>query len=294
MLHLVSLLGVMAISFAAILVRLADVSSTTATFYRCVYATPILLLIWWARRAADLRTRRSHVVGLLAGVVLFLDLSLWHEAVLRIGAGLGTVLANIQVVFVGLVGWLLHGERPSRLAFVTTPCILVGVVLVSGLGRSDAHGHDPVGGVIFGVLAGAAYAGYLLTLRAANPDAGPPAGPLSEATIGAVVATALLGPVVDPGFAWRIPIEAHAWLLVLGLVAQVCGWLLIGTSLPRLPALETSVMLLVQPIVTMLWGALLLGEGTSPVQLGGVALVLAGVGLLTALGSVRPARSGHP
>lgn len=294
MLHLVSLLGVLAISFAAILVRLAAVSATTATFYRCLYATPVLLVIWWVSRAADVRSGRSHRVGVIAGVVLALDLSLWHEAILRIGAGLATVLANTQVLFVALAAWVLYGERPSRLAFVTTPCMLIGVVLVSGVGQADAYGRDPVGGVVCALLAGAAYAGYLLTLRASNPTAVPPAGPLAEATMGAVVVTGLIGPVVDPSFAWRISAESHAWLLALGLVAQVCGWLLIGTSLPRLPALETSVMLLVQPIATMLWGVLVFQEHSSSVQLIGVALVLTGVALLMVRGTVRRAHQGRP
>ena len=144
---------------------------------------------------------------------------------------------------------------------------------------------------MFGVLAGAAYAAYLLTFRAAQAPAAPAAGPLMEASLGAALGTSLVGPFVDPGFTWNVPLESHVWLLALGLLAQVAGWLLIGSALPRLPALETSVMLLAQPIATMLWGVVVFGEGASRTQMAGVALVLAGVGFLTVVGSVRP-RSG--
>ncbi len=57
-----------------------------------------------------------------------------------------------------------------------------------------------------------------------------------------------------------------------------------------MPALETSVLLLVQPMATVLWGYLIFTEVLSAVQWGGVALVLGGVALLTVRGSVEPER----
>ena len=65
------------------------------------------------------------------------------------------------------------------------------------------------------------------------------------------------------------------------------GWLLIAIVLPRLAALETSVILLTQPLLTVLWASLIFVERLSKVQWIGVALVLGGVGLLSIRGSVR-------
>ncbi len=78
------------------------------------------------------------------------------------------------------------------------------------------------------------------------------------------------------------------WLITLALSSQVLGWLIIGATLPRLPAAMTSVLLTVQPIGTMALAALIFGEDPSGLQLGGVLLVLAG--LLVASVS-RPRRS---
>ncbi len=59
-----------------------------------------------------------------------------------------------------------------------------------------------------------------------------------------------------------------------------------------LPALETSVLLLLQPMLTVLWGLLLFAEYLSGFQWAGVALVLGGVAALTLRGSVeRPAEA---
>ena len=64
------------------------------------------------------------------------------------------------------------------------------------------------------------------------------------------------------------------WLFTLALSSQVMGWLLISASLPRLPAALTSVLLTVQPIGSVALAALIFGESPTPLQLGGVALVL--------------------
>ena len=68
--------------------------------------------------------------------------------------------------------------------------------------------------------------------------------------------------------------------MTLAITSQVLGWLLITTSLPRLPAAMTSVLLTVQPVGSVALAALILGESPSPLQLLGVALIVAA--LLTA------------
>jgi drug/metabolite transporter (DMT)-like permease len=61
--------------------------------------------------------------------------------------------------------------------------------------------------------------------------------------------------------------------------------MLISNSLPRLPAALTSVILTIQPVGSVALGVVLLGEDPSPLQLCGVALILAG---LVSLAARRP------
>ena len=80
--------------------------------------------------------------------------------------------------------------------------------------------------------------------------------------------------------------------MLLALTSQVLGWLLISVSLPRLPAALTSVLLLVQPI-----GSVLLAvadprrSGRRGCSCAGVCVVLAGVLLATLK---LPARAAAP
>ena len=285
MTRLFALLGILGISFSAILVKQADVSPSTAAFFRTAYAVPVLFLLWALIRRRDRRPASLRWMAGGAGLFLALDLAVWHRSIALIGAGLATVLANTQVVFVGLAAWVIHRERPTGLAFVTIPVVFAGVVLISGLGRADAFGDDPLGGVAFGLVAGASYTVFLLVFRASNRGLAPTAGPLLDATVGAAIGS-LIGGLADPDFSFAITWPAHGWLLALALVSQVGGWLLIAAALPRVPALETSVMLLLQPMATVLWGFLIFAEYLSAAQWAGVALVLGGVGALTLRGSV--------
>ncbi len=284
--RLAAVAGVLGISFAAILARAAAVAPATTSFFRTLYALPFLGMIWLARRHLDRRPLSIHALAFGSGLFLSVDLTLWHRSIELIGAGLGTVLANTQVLFVGLAAWIWWRERPTALARWAVPGVLVGVALLSGLGRDDAYGEDPLAGVLFGVGAGLAYAAYLLIFRASNRAyLAPTAGPLLDATAGAVVGSLVAG-LFDSDFSLVPEWPAHGWLLLLALVAQTFGWLLIAQALPRLPALETSVLLLVQPVATLLWARLIFDETLGVLQAIGVVVVLAGVATLSLRGSV--------
>ena len=69
------------------------------------------------------------------------------------------------------------------------------------------------------------------------------------------------------------------------MTSQVIGWLLITTSLPRLPAAITSLTLTVQPVGSVALAALILAEAPTALQLVGVAVVLVAVITATAPGA---------
>lgn len=287
----IALVGVVAISFAAILVRAAGTSPSTAAVFRGAYALPVLagLALWLG---PDARPRRARLLAVGAGVLLGADLTVWHHSIGYIGAGLATVLANLQVVLVGLAAWILHGERPSIGTQVAVPVALVGVALTSGLGRLDAYGTRPVLGTALALAAAVAYTGYLLVFRQANRDQGPTADPLLDATLGLTATTLVLGLLTDPALSLVPRWPAHGYLLLLGAGVHTVGWLTIAYALPRLPAVTTSLLLLLQPTLTMVWGLLLFAETPSLVQWLGVALVLAALASATLWDALQARKEG--
>jgi drug/metabolite transporter (DMT)-like permease len=284
--YLTGTAGALLIAFSAIFVRVADVAPSTAAVFRCAYALPALgLVAFLERRGGGVRPWRVRRWSLAAGLFFAADLTFWHYSIEFVGAGLATVLGNVQVVVVPLAAWLLLDERPDQRLLVAVPVVLGGVVLISGVLGAGAYGEDPLLGAVYGLLTALAYSGFLLCLRAGSD--GRPGAPLFDATLVAAVAAALAGVVagtVDLAPTW----PAHGWLLALALTSQVVAWLLISLSLPRLPAAVTSVLLTLQPVGSVLLGIALLGEAPSVVQLAGVLVVLTGI-LLATLRVRRPA-----
>jgi drug/metabolite transporter (DMT)-like permease len=262
-------------------VKASEVAPPTSAFFRCFYAVPVL---WLLARGAR-RTARERRLAWGAGVLFAIDLVAWHYSIEYIGAGLATVLGNLQVVLVGLTAWLVLAERPEARALVAVPPALIGIVLISGALEDGAYGSDPTKGAIYGIVTALSYTGFILMIRQSGSGANP-AAPLFEATWVAAAGCGLAGIALgDIDFAPSWP--EHGWLLLLAMSSQVLGWLLITSSLPRLPAAVTSVLLTLQPLTSLGLGIVLLGEDPTALQLVGAGFVL--VGLLTAAGSRRPA-----
>ena len=286
------LVGAVAIAFSGILFRLAEVSASTGAFFRCLFALPPL---WLLARLEDRRygPRRGRPLWMawIAGAFFAADLVLWHNAIEHVGAGLATVLGNTQVVLVGLLAWALLGERPQRSALGAIPIVGAGVVLISGALEQGAYGSNPPLGALYGVLTGIAYSGFLLSLREGSRDLRRFAGPLFTATLAAAIGCAAIGLAVgdlDVTPSW----SATGWLVLLALSSQVAGWLLISMSLPRLPAVVTSILLTLQPVCSVFFAALIVDESPSLLQLAGAACILAG--LVTATVGRRPVPAAEP
>ena len=272
-----ALAGAIAISFSGILYQASEVSPSTGAFFRCLYALPALwIVVRFEERLLGPRPRELRRWAWLAGAFFAADLLLWHHAIEAVGAGLATVLGNMQVVMVGLLAWALFGERPSNRSLAAIPVAMGGVVLISGVLEEGAYGDNPELGVLFGVLTGVAYSGFLLTLRHGAGERRRVAGPLFDATLASAVLVLPFG--LAFGDLDLLPgLEAQVWLVLLALSSQVLGWLLITVSLPRLPAVVTSILLTLQPVATVVLAAILIDENPSPLQLAGAATILAGL-----------------
>ena len=196
------------------------------------------------------------------------------------------MLGNLQVAFVPLVAWAVLSERPgapraghaaarARRRRARSPARSSRAPTATTRARA----------CIFGAATGLTYAGFILLLRAGGADLRRPAGPLLDATVVATVTASSAGLII--GDADLVPSwPAHGWLVLLAMTSQVIGWLLISSSLPRLPAALTSLLLTIQPIGSVLLGALIFAETPTALQIAGVGAILAGLVLVS---RVRPA-----
>jgi drug/metabolite transporter (DMT)-like permease len=104
--------------------------------------------------------------------------------------------------------------------------------------------------------------------------------------MGASSAVALAALTVASGESFDVP-TAGAWasVIALALVVQAFGWIVLAKHVPRVPSSVAALLLLLQPTLATVWGALAFGETLGVWEAAGAVAVLAGI----YLGAMRPA-----
>ena len=278
-------LGAMAISQSSPLAKLSGASPAVVTLFRGAVALPFLALL--AQREGHAPARRDRALAVLAGGLFALDLQCFHISIPLLGVALATVVPNAQVFIVGLFA-ALAGERTPGRAIVAIPFALVGLLMLArvvdpfGGGVIStavvSAGSDPALGVLWGIGAAAFYGLYLIITRrisTASSAVGPftmlrdsALGTIAVSLLIAALGGALLPPQIWPGV---------GWLVLLALISQVLGYPLINASIPHLPSVVGSVLLFVQPLMTLVAGVIIFGEIPSPGQLVGALVLFGGV-----------------
>jgi len=277
----------MLVSFAPILVKALgrlDLGPTAIAMWRCVLGAAMLLAA--AARAGALRPPRGTMLLLLgAGLAFAADLAVWHRSIERVGAGMATILGNTQVFVTAGLSALVFGERLSMRFLVAAACALGGVVLLVGVASDVALTADYLIGVAYGLATGLIYGVFLTVLRAAG-NVGRAPSILTLPTWFTLWSALFLfgGATVEAELV--LPGGALAWglLLALALVAQVIGWSVITTSIPRVPGSLAGLVLLLQPVLATVWGVLIFGELLRPLQI---------LGALVTLGAIYAVARGH-
>ena len=288
---LIALAGAVAISFSPVLYVYSDTNPSTGAFFRMLYALPALALLAYLVRKSDTRSSRTRWTAFGAGLILAPDMLSYHSSMIFIGIGIATLIGNSQVIIVTLASWKLFGEKPNQAILVSLPIVIIGLALISGIADTDPYGEDPVKGVVFGTMAAFFYSSFLILFRYSNRELAPSSSVQLDATAGAALGLLVLGLLPLRSVAIE-PLElhptwpGHGWLIVLAMLCQVAGWLAIAHALPRLPAAHVSFAVLLQPVLTLVWGYVILHqEGHSQNQVIGIFLVLAAIIAVTLYGS---------
>ena len=294
---LIALAGAVAISFSPVFYVYSDTNPSTGAFFRMLYALPALVLLAYLVRKSDTRSSRTRWTAFGAGLILAPDMLSYHSSMIFIGIGIATLIGNSQVIIVTLASWKLFGEKPNQAILVSLPIVVIGLALISGIADTDPYGEDPIKGVVFGTMAAFFYSSFLILFRYSNRELAPSSSVQLDATAGAALGLLVLGLLPLSSLAIE-PMElqptwpGHGWLIVLAMLCQVAGWLAIAHALPRLPAAHTSFAILLQPVLTLVWGYVILHqEGHSQNQVIGIFLVLAAIIAVTLYGSASGAEA---
>lgn len=273
--------GALGVSTSGLFVALSTTSPGTASFFRCVFALPVLIPLAIAeRRHRGAPTARQHGWAAAAGVLFAADALFWTQAIYEVGVGLSAVLVNTQVVMVPLLARLIDRE-PLSTRFVTLlRLVALGTVLTGGIFESGVTGTAPLAGTIHSALAALCYSAFLFLLRRGGPDQPPVQSYVT--TIGSAACAAPIGGALTGGVTLAPGWGPAGWLVLTAICGQVLGWLLVALSSPLLRVEVSSALLLLTPIGALLLAAVFLGQVPSALQVIGCALVLGSAYLITA------------
>jgi drug/metabolite transporter (DMT)-like permease len=184
-------------------------------------------------------------------------------------------LQGTAPLYLMLLGPAVLGERLSLADLVFAGLLAIGMLLFFvGVEPTWATAPDPAAGNLVGAATGLTWALTLLGLRWLGRDG---ASRGSELAGPAVVAGNLLACLLCLPFALPVPAAAAAdWLVVayLGVFQIGLAYVLMTRGLRSLPALEVSLLLLLEPVLNALWAWLVHGEQPGSWSLAGCAIIL--------------------
>lgn len=279
-------LAAVGFSVKSVLIKLAyayGVSATTLFALRQIFAVPFfVLLALWSHRAdhsalpTPSRRDWAHVVGLgLLGYYLaaFLD----FLGLTYISAGMERLILFLYPTVVVLLSawWLKERIRPRQLVALCLSYAGIGLVFAAQIRVTGSSEALWIGsGLVF--TSAVVYAVYLIgSSRVVHRF-----GAIRFTTWSMLVATAA---GLTQFFAThglddlRLPAPVYVLSFVMSLFATVIPTLLMAEGLRRIGANQAALVGTIGPVVTMMLGAVFLGEHLGPVQVAGACLVLTGV-----------------
>ncbi len=256
------LAGITSVQFGSALAAtlFATVGAGGAVFLRLASATVVLVAIW--RPHVHGRARRELGLAVTFGVVLAVMNIAFYHAIARIPLGIA-----VAIEFLGPLGVAVAGSR-RRLDMAWVALAAFGVL---ALMRGSAHGLD-VGGVLLALLAGGAWAAYILC----NARMGREFSDGSGLALAMAVACMLAAPfgIAEGG---RELLTVHTMVVgaVVGVLSSVIPYTVEMEALRRIALATFGVLMSLEPAVAALAGFLVVGQALTTREIAGIALVIA-------------------
>jgi len=275
--------GVGAISTAAVLVRLCEAPPLAVAAYRLGIAALVLVVVGAFRGSGPAGWRAAGWCA-VAGGLLAVHFAAWIASLALTTVAASVVLVTMNPLFVAVVSWWWLGEPPDRRTAVGIAAGLAGAFLI---GWGDfGSGREFLAGDLLALLGAAAMSGYLLVGRRVQALLDTRTYVTRVYSVAAALlaaAAALRGELLGP-----YPARTYGYFLLLALIPQLLGHTAINHALRHLTAPRVAAVILGEPVGSTLLAWAVLGEVPRPSTWLGGALVLGGILLVC-----WPVRSGE-
>jgi drug/metabolite transporter (DMT)-like permease len=264
--------GVLAVSAAAIFIRLADAPALAVAFWRNALGVLVLLPLALYWREAFPRGR-TLFYGVASGVALGAHFGFWISSLDYTSVAASVVLVSTQPVFVAVLAYLLFGERTSPLSFAGILAAIAGTVIIAG---DDSVGSAALLGNALALAGAVTVAVYVLIGRSSRTG-GIGVLPYSVVVYSAAALSLLPVALVLEVPLWGYSGETWLWLWAITLGPQIMGHTVFNWALRYVEASIISGTILAEPVVSALLAWLILAEKPGIATVIGGAVVLLGL-----------------
>lgn len=253
-----TMLAALVWSTAGVLVKLLHQDAFTILFYRSLYAGLLFLAVF--RKEAMHFDRRAFLISIFYAPLLICFVS---STKLTTAAN-AIFLQYIAPAIVLILEPKLLGTKMKRYNLVTVVACLLGLSFF--LFEQKSTGHHWLGDGL-ALMSGFFLAGLILSLRFSNR---------SEQMSGILLGNLWVVLVTLPAFLKSGPAtpNEHLMLAFLGFVQIGLGYLLFTYGQRRIPALEGSLISMLEPILNPIWVLIWYGEKPALWSLIGGAVIL--------------------
>lgn len=277
--YMAVLMGVLAVSFSALFVRLSEAPALIIATYRLLFTFLILAPFTIANNRRELAqlSRKQILLACASGVFLALHFATWFTSLKYTSLASSVVLVTTQPIFVVIGSYLFFHEQVSTKALWGGALAMIGSIYI---GATDFQvGGDALLGDLLALTAAMLVSGYLLIGRKLRANVHLSA--YTFVTYGASSITLIVASLLTKTpFG---PYPAKEWLL-FGALAVVCtigGHTVFNWALKYVQASVVAVSVLGEPLGAILWAIIFLNEVPTWRQSMGGLLILLGLFVFT-------------
>lgn len=274
-LGLLAIVGaVLCFSVSSSIVKLAETPGSVIAFWRMLATVFVWqgALLLQGKRTTLAQLRRVFVPGVLFGA----NLAMFFTAVTRTSIAHAEFLGSMTPVILVPAGALLFGESVRWRSMAWGLVAVAGIAIV--LFNSPPRGSATLTGDLMVIGAMFLWASYLLSTKRVRQ--GMDVVEFMAAVVPIATLTLLPIVLVRGGIG---DVSARGWwaIAILTILTGTMAHGFIVFAQRHIPVGTIGVLQVAQPALAVMWAALLLDEEIRPIQVVGMALVIAGLGLFT-------------
>lgn len=269
-------LGVIAVSGAAIFIKLSSASPLVIASYRMLLASLIMLPIAWYKHREELRSIQRRDAALIAGsgIALAVHFAAWISSLQYTSVASSTVLVSTQPIFVMTLSYLLFKEKITKRQLIGSGLAIAGSILI---GLADTHGTatDPLRGDLLALIGALAAAAYFLCGKTVRQRLA--VIPYAATTYGVSAVVLLALARLTGAQLWPYSLIEWSLFAALAIFCTVIGHSALNWALAYLPTAAVGVATLGEPLGASLMAFFIWREIPPSLQLAGSALLLTGI-----------------